>query len=435
MNKTAIGKTKTAKHPKLYSIFKPNELIHAKKQNMNLMELRVYNEVLNNNHIEEPDRLVYKVPYHYVFDVRDAQNKMHNVRRISRNLQQRIFYFNKTFMMEHFGENADASMVPFPKILYHDDCFEVELYRDFKKILTLIKDGGFTKGDIETLRVFNHEISNSLYWLIRQRQVWQGTWEVDLEELKELLGLAGKYEVYSNFKSKVLDITHHEFKDTWVEFEYTPIRRGQGAPVKAILFKFRNGPKQEKDVPAGEDYLWEEKLLHYQVAAEKVKEIRHRVRVNQISEIGFTWDYEYVKFSIEAMIVDLRDIKKDTHKKQVVNVGGWIYSGLMKGQWLEYVNKRKEKILKESQQTIDWTTSEVVGAENTKFETESISDKTKKALNSLSNTSKEVLDQDGLGEYQKLYDDTDQMGGKKTFDEFMALNRFNLEGNSWVRYE
>ena len=200
--KTVGAKAKADKHPKMYTIFKPNELIKAKKLDMNLMEQRVYNEILNNNHKDNPDQLTYKVEYKFVFDITDVDNRMHNIRRISRNLQRRIFYFDREFMMEHFGENADASMVPFPGILYRDDCFEVELYKDFKKILSMIHARGFTKGDIETLRSFTHEISNAFYWVIRQKQVFHNVWEVELEELKEMLGLAGKYEVYSNFKTK-----------------------------------------------------------------------------------------------------------------------------------------------------------------------------------------------------------------------------------------
>ena len=417
--KTVGAKAKADKHPKMYTIFKPNELIKAKKLDMNLMEQRVYNEILNNNHKDNPDQLTYKVEYKFVFDITDVDNRMHNIRRISRNLQRRIFYFDREFMMEHFGENADASMVPFPGILYRDDCFEVELYKDFKKILSMIHARGFTKGDIETLRSFTHEISNAFYWVIRQKQVFHNVWEVELEELKEMLGLAGKYEVYSNFKTKILDIAQEEFRDKWVEFEYQPIRKGQGGAVRSIKFIFKRGPADEKERPVGDEYEWEATLQAFGVNDEKVKMVCHRVRAAVVSELDFVWDQEYVKYSIEGMKMELAEKKKNAHKNQIKNVGGWVYSGLVNGQWLDHVNARRQRIQGEVQQSLFPDAVPVVLPPVAK-------------VVSAGSDGRTMLDSQAVVDWNVLYIES-KMADKKTFEEFMASQRIYKEGENWVR--
>ena len=414
-------KKKVNKNPRLYTIFKPNELISARKLDMNFMELRVYNELLNYNHTANPDQLVYKVPYGYVFDFNDDKNRMANIRRIADQLQSRYFVFDREFMKEHFGDDAATSFNPFPEITHRKDHFEVHLAPKLKKVLTMLKLG-FTKGDIETLREFNHEISHTLYWLIRQQQTWGLTWTVELDDLKIKLGLEGKYEVYSNFKNKVLEIAKEEFKDTWVEFDYTPVKKGKGGTVKSIFFTFKNGPKQEKDSPAGHEFSWEETLLSLGVLPDKVQEIRSRVKAGSSDpERGIEWDSEYVRFSIEALVIQLKEIKKDKKKSQIKNQGGWIYSGLMEGHWNDQVKERKDKIQKEVQQTLNFP----VPAEQPK------SIKGLPVL--LGNNDPYVLDIAEVEEWESLYKES-KMEGKKTFAEFMAISKIEKKGERWVRY-
>ena len=63
-----MAKSKSVKHPDLYTIFKPNHLILARKDELNITEIRVYNEVLNNNHKKYPEICSYKIPYENIID-------------------------------------------------------------------------------------------------------------------------------------------------------------------------------------------------------------------------------------------------------------------------------------------------------------------------------------------------------------------------------
>lgn len=426
---------KVNKHPQLYTIFKPNELIKAKKFNMNFIEKRVYYEILNHNHHSTPEETIYSIPYEYVLNPNDIKsgNRKINARRISQRLMKRIFYFDSSFMHKVFGDDAEGAMLPFPEINCYDDCFKVHVHHRFKKILTLI-GMGFTKGDMDTLRSFNHEITDEFYWLIRQRQTWGGTWEVPLGDLKEMVGLDGKYEVYQNFKTKVLDRVKEDCKGTWTEFDYKPIRRGKGAPVHSIKFFFKNGPKQEKDAPAGEDFPWEEKLLALGVLPEKVKEIRNRVKVRQENaELDFVWDSEYVLFSIEAVKVELKEKKKDSRRKQIANIPGYVYNGLITGQWVHYVQWRKEKIFNEVQKSLEFTTPPRKIEAEPQVQTQ-IREQIQK-FNSIAqdpDNRSRPLPPEIVQEWQALYVET-KMNEKKTFKEFMALNNIVPEGEKWVK--
>ena len=427
-------KKKVSRHPALYTIYKPNELIKAKKLNMNLMELRAYNVILDNNHVASPDKLVYEVPYSYVFDISDTKNKAANIRRISENLQKRIFHFDETFMMEHFGKKADASMTPFPEINYFEKHFEIHLWPRFKKILTML-ELGFTKGDSETLREFEHEVSHTLYWIIRSRQVWKTEWEVDLESFKETLGLQDKYPSFGNFKRRVLDVAHDEFKGTYTEFSYELIKKGRGGAVTAIKFRFKNGPKEELDAPAGQGYPWEEKLIQLGVTKDKVKEIRQRVNINQETEQGFSWDSDYIRFSIEGAHKELEEKAKDPKKTKVQNIGGWIYNGLNVGQWNNYVVWRKNKLINEVQKKLQFT--EYIEVKD------SVDGKTPAAApvvtpldgyeKPIGGPVKERLVASEV-DWKPLWVES-KMNDRMTYEDFMIKNGYQLEGREWVRYD
>jgi len=419
--------SKVSKPPQLCTIFKPNELIKAKKFNMNFIEKRIYYAILDNNHVSTPDQTVYTIPYEMVLNPNDVAtgNRKINAKRISDALQKRVFYFDASFMQKQFGDDTEASMNPFPEINTYDDHFKVHLWHRFKKILTLVGAGlGFTKGDRETLRSFNHEISDEFYWLIRQRQAWGQTWEVELSELKEMIGLSDRYDLYQNFKKKVLDAAKEDCKGTWVEFDYKPIKKGKGGAVYAIIFFFKNGPKQEKDVPAGEDYTWERTLMQYNVDPIKVKEIRSRVKVSQESEKGFIWDSDYIRFCLEKLVSELKEIKKDKKRKQIQNTGAWMYTMLTNPtqEFLDYVSAKKEMISSEVQQKLELNFEPKGGSALSKKNQQAIKE-SREAL--------EILTVEAELEWKNFH----AMGHEKhlTFEAYMNKHGFYVQQGKWVR--
>jgi plasmid replication initiation protein len=264
-----------------------------------------------------------------------------------------------------------------------------------------------------------------MYWLIRQRQVFMNTWKVELADLKELLDLSGRYEAWDNFKRKALDKAKADCKGTWSEFDYKAVKKGKGGGVHSIIFYFKNGPKEEKDIPPGEDYAWEESLLRHGVEPIKIKEIRQRVKINQEGRnedknITFNWDSDYVRFSLEALGNELKEKKKDKKKKQVQNLGGFVYTGLMSGYWIDYVNSRKEKIKNEVQQNLDFVNGSARPEPLAKIENK---------MNGSSSI--HVLQEQELLEWQELHLVSPQKD--KPFEEFMNKNNYYMVDGAWVR--
>ncbi len=426
-----MANKKESKHPRLYTIFSPNELIKAKKLNMNYIEKKVYYEILNHNHVKTPDEITYSIPYDKVLNPNDAAtgNRKTNAKRIREGLMARSFWFDPSFMKKYFGTESDSFMVPFPQVDCYDDHFVVHLHKPFKIILTMV-GLGFTKGDIDALRSFKYEVSDEFYWLIRQRQAWGNVWEVEIDELKERLGLENSYVVYQNFKAKVLEKAKEDNKGLWTEFDYKAVKKGRGGAVKSVVLYLKNGPKEEKEAPAGEDFLWEEKLLQLGVVPDKVKEIRQRVKVNQVGEDGIVWDSEYVRFSLEAFQGVLKGKKKDDKKNQIKNPGAYFYSELLKGRWQEYVLAKKEKIKESSQETLalEFKPSE----EKPKLE---LSEKTRTLLQ-VNNQDKYFLEQTEVEQWQELYNEVQKEAPPEkqmSFEAFMAKSHIENENGRWVR--
>ena len=115
------------RHPIGYSVFHPNILVSA-DMDMNLLERRVYTEILNYNHKNEPNQLVYFVEYENITDStgRDVvKNSKREFQRIAESLQKRFIYLDKKIMEAHFGNKFPISFVPFPLIEYEDMGFRV----------------------------------------------------------------------------------------------------------------------------------------------------------------------------------------------------------------------------------------------------------------------------------------------------------------------
>lgn len=85
---------KDKKHPVHYTVFQPNILINA-NTDMRLAETRLYTEVLNFNHKDSPEQLIYKVPYEAITLRTDKDAISRNAKReymkLTKRFQKRVF--------------------------------------------------------------------------------------------------------------------------------------------------------------------------------------------------------------------------------------------------------------------------------------------------------------------------------------------------------
>lgn len=328
-------------HPIQYSIFKPNSLIQADRSELKGIEIKVYNEILNNNHSKTPEVLVYKIPYDLIsYD--PQKNGARDRKRIGQALQSRSIYLDEEFVKQHLGERSARSIVPFPEIVYNKDHLEIHLSPKFKRILTIL-NLGFTKGDIETLRRFKHDISHKFYWVARQKQTFHQVWKISLEDFRTALFISG-YTDWRNFKRNIIDAIQEDMQGTWMDFTIDFVRKGRGGAVKEFVFKFKKGPKDEKDEPVGLGFEWEWRLQKMGISDQVIKQFRQYVKVGSSHELPngkvITWSSEYILFSGEVGKVQFDATKNDPKKKPIENLAAWFVSGLLEGRWLDEVEEK-----------------------------------------------------------------------------------------------
>jgi hypothetical protein len=107
-------------------------------------------------------------------------------------------------------------------------------------LLQLHKD--FTKLDMEIYKRLKTASSIRLYHIFKSHLgKKQHKIQFDLEELKEILGVVGKYKQYAGFKMRVLDEAQSRLADsTDIHFQYEEIKTGK--KVTAINFLLNNSP-------------------------------------------------------------------------------------------------------------------------------------------------------------------------------------------------
>ena len=326
------------KHPIHYTVFQPNVLIGA-NSDMKLMELRLYTELLSFNHNEEPEKLTYYIPYEAVTESVGRQadkNLSRDYMRLTKMFQKRVFDLDREFMQEHFGERYPVSIVPFPRIRYHEKMFEISIEPYFKQILVKL-ELGFTKGDIQILRGFKHTYSHRLYWIIRQNQWRQNRLTLDLDELKSLLGCENKYPRYNNFRKDVLEPVKEEFHGTWVEFDYEPIRKGRGGAVRGLTLIFKDDLEQTKALKLGNVYNFEKLLASYRIHEREIRKIRQKVTMEEEVQPGFIWTERYVLTVVE-LVKQTYQIKQRTKGANPIRkMGPYILKILNEGWYIDKV--------------------------------------------------------------------------------------------------
>ena len=133
----------------------------------------------------------------------------------------------------------------------------------------------------------------------------------DLQELKSLLGVEGKYEDYRNFKKKILEVLKKEItKHTTISVDYKPLKKGRS--VVGIRFEFwdtgdrSSNPKQKALIESlsfetlGYAQLHAfNRLVAYSINDDVALEMLSRVKGSEI--VGFEdWYFEEVIKIFEA---------------------------------------------------------------------------------------------------------------------------------------
>jgi hypothetical protein len=128
------------------------------------------------------------------------------------------------------SENVYIALTIHPKL----KPFLLQLKRDFTKI------------DITNYKFLHSGTITRLYQLLKSHHDrGRKNPKFDLTELKEMLGISTKYDLYANFRIKVLDESQKRFEGTDMRFTYSEIK--QGKKVVGIHF-FTTSEKHQKAI-------------------------------------------------------------------------------------------------------------------------------------------------------------------------------------------
>lgn len=116
---------------------------------------------------------------------------------------------------------------------------KIKLHDNLKPYLLDIRSN-FTKYELINVLALKGKYAIRLYELFKS-YLWQGHWEISVDELKNLLNIADKYKQFKEFKRSLLKPAIDEInKFTDLQIDYKPVY--QGKAIKNILFSI--GEKQ-----------------------------------------------------------------------------------------------------------------------------------------------------------------------------------------------
>ncbi|SDM64572.1 Initiator Replication protein [Catalinimonas alkaloidigena] len=104
----------------------------------------------------------------------------------------------------------------------------------------------FTKAELDELMELDSHYSYRIYWLLKQFASFRATRDIQIDELKSMFRLEGKYDRYVDFRKNVIDQAQAELADTEMAFDYETITHKRRAV--AIRFKLLKHKSDQLDL-------------------------------------------------------------------------------------------------------------------------------------------------------------------------------------------
>ena len=227
-------------------VVKDNKLINA-HYSMSVLEMRLFLAMVVQVHKDDRDFKTYKVR---VRDLMDAGGGM------SENIYHRLDVITdqliKRYMRVPLDEGGFAKIGFVSKVEYKKRKGMVELRfdPDLKPYLLQLKEQ-FTIYDIRNVLSLQSSHSVRIYELLKQfERIGERT--IEVERLKEMLGLIGKYRSYNYFKKRVILQAQVELqKKCDISFEFE--EQKEGRRVTAIRFIIHKQKTERAGLETGLD--------------------------------------------------------------------------------------------------------------------------------------------------------------------------------------
>lgn len=222
MNYTEKEKRLDIMHKQTYNIVKANSLIQKSRFDLSLSEQKILLRLIQ---MIQPQDDTFK---EYSFDIQEfcdicgidkenGKNYM-NIKRTIQRLADKSFWVK----LDDTDTESMCRWISKARITPSSGLIELRLDDDLVPYLLNLKQN-FTTYSFYNILAMRSKYSPRLYELLKSEQ-YKRCFSYDISDLKRLLN-ADRYELYGNFKQKVLDVALKEINDTTDIFvEYEPIR-------------------------------------------------------------------------------------------------------------------------------------------------------------------------------------------------------------------
>lgn len=236
---------------------------------------------------------------------------------------------SRTFTIKYKDENGDSHELQTGWVSdadYNDNTGTVTFYlsKKLKPFLLQLKEY-FTVLELDNLMQMKSVYSTKLYELLKQyKKIGQRTF--DLKELKEKLAINKKsYELYNNFKRKVLLIAQEEINEkTDIYFEFEEIKEAR----KVVALKFYIN-SNEKDTSENKEQAIDEEYIDELAAAadetdKQIEQVR-KITEGKLSEKSIKTLLKVAEGNIE-IIKEKYMLAKGAEK--INDLGKWMYAAI-----------------------------------------------------------------------------------------------------------
>jgi plasmid replication initiation protein len=254
------------------SIVNISNILNLTRQEFSIIEKHLFlltlwklkaSQVYDKNAEDSNQPLVIQIPI--------KELKETNVSRIREALDKitsrKIYFEDNTKNKEHYGYR-----VPFPSADYFAKersygYVELKLNPDCKKLFLELSKG-YTKTDISAVFSLKSTYSIRMYELMSMNAK-QGSWTVELEKLKFLIGLdLQKYKSFTQFEKNILEYSQKELWDHCnIHFEWE-VAEKQRKKITALTFHITTRNTQESreiNYFAEEQTAWADNLTPVQI--------------------------------------------------------------------------------------------------------------------------------------------------------------------------